>query len=146
MKLKNQILDKSKSLGNEKPWVTGFLIYQVIRYLQEKFPHFSDELNYRELLDVVKGFENIQDPESFLKNPNHWLPQEVLQTLLRRCEEVSGDSDFAYHAAVFHFLSKEGRKPSAIEMVASLLGDIRLTFLCAPLWASVYTNHYLKLP
>ena len=113
--------------------------------MQEHYPQAHALINYKELLGVVKGFEPIQDPESFLTDPNHWLPQEVLQSLLKKCEEISGDSNIAYRAALYHFLPKEGKRPTALEKVASILGDMRLSFLCAPLWASVYTNNYLKL-
>ncbi|HEX9756855.1 MAG TPA: sigma-54 dependent transcriptional regulator [Nitrospiria bacterium] len=143
--MKNPTIPDSKPYGSEKPWVTGFLPHQLIRYMQEHYPEEHARINYKELLGVVKGFEPIPDPQSFLIDPNHWLPQEVLQALLKKCEEITGDSNIAYQAALDHFLPKKGKTSTPFEKVASLLGDMRLSFLCAPLWASVYTNNYLKL-
>jgi len=145
MKLKNKETEERKPPGHEKPWVTGFLLHQLIRYIQKNFPKKKRALNFKEILNTTKGFEAIRDAESFLTDPNHWLPQEVLNNLLKKCEEISGDPEVAYHAALNHFQSMEGQKVSALERIAELMGDIRLTFICSPLWASVYATQFLKL-
>lgn len=145
MKLKNKGAEERRPHGHEKPWVTGFLLHQLIRYIQKNFPKKKQALNFSEILNTSNGFETIRDAESFLTDPNHWLPQEVLNKLLKKCEEISGDPEVAYHAALNHFQSMEGKKFSALERIAELMGDIRLTFICSPLWASAYATQFLKL-
>ncbi|HLF86370.1 MAG TPA: sigma-54 dependent transcriptional regulator [Nitrospiria bacterium] len=125
------------------PWVTGFLTNLLITYLENHFPGDEAEIDYRKLLAVYDGLENVKVPKEVLKNVNNWVPHEILQDTIKICEEISGDKKVTYNAAVEYFDRSKKMLPSIIEIIALTMPDIRKAIICSDLWASAYTNYLM---
>lgn len=126
------------------PWVTGFLTNLLITYLENHFPEKEAQVDYRRLIAVFDGFQNIKAPKEILKNVNNWMPHEILRETIKICEEISGDKKVTYHAALEYFDLSKKRLPSILEIIAITMPDVRKAIICSDLWASAYTN-YLRL-
>ncbi|MEK7306100.1 MAG: hypothetical protein AAB014_00535, partial [Nitrospirota bacterium] len=100
------------------PWVTGFLTNLLITYLENHFPGDEAEIDYRKLLTVYEGLENVRVPKEVLKNVNNWVPHEILQETIKICEGISGDKRVTYNAAVEYFDRSKKMLPSIIEIIA----------------------------
>ena len=124
------------------PWATCFLAGMVIRYL-DGLDGVSGKMDYRRVMGVVEGFDHIRDPKAFLLDPNNWIPQAVLQELIRWSEAASGCKDVTYRAALAFFASTEKRQPTLIETVAQYLGDVDAVVRCSGMWATAYSNYLL---
>ncbi len=125
------------------PWVTGFLTNLLVTYLENHFHDREKVIDYRRLLAVYDGFENVRAPKEVLKNVNNWVPHEVLRETIRICEEISGDKKVTYNAAIDYFDRSNKMLPSIIEIIAITMPDIRKAIICSDLWASAYTNYLM---
>jgi two-component system NtrC family response regulator len=125
-------------------WATGLLSHIVIRYLEKQSPATSHSIPYPRIISAAPGLDRIPDAEIFLKDTNHWIPYPVLNELLRYAEEVTGQKDMAYRAAIDFFSTANERIPSFLEMIAQLLNNMKSMLMSSNFWAEAYTN-YLKL-
>ncbi len=125
------------------PWVTGFLTNILITYMENHFPGDEAEIDYRRLLSVYDGLDNVKVPKEILKNGNNWVPHDILRETIRICEEISGDKRVTYSAAVEYFDRSKKMLPSIIEIIAITMPDIRKAIICSDLWASAYTNYLM---
>ncbi|MEK6577545.1 MAG: hypothetical protein AABZ05_08115, partial [Nitrospirota bacterium] len=137
------IIGQGKGMIGKGPWATGFLTNMLITYLENHFREREEGIDYRRLLAVYDGLENVRAPKEVLKNVNNWVPHEVLRETIRICEEISGDKRVAYNAAVEYFDRSKKMLPSIIEIIAITMPDIRKAIICSDLWASAYTNYLM---
>lgn len=131
-------------MSNIQPWATCLLTGMLIRHLETRYPDRAGRVDYRTLIHLAEGGQDIPDPRAFLLDPNNWVPYTVLRELIRQCEEASGEKDFAYQAALAHYEAAKSRAPTLLETIAMLLSDVELVLRSAYEWASGYTN-YLQL-
>lgn len=126
------------------PWVTGFLTNLLITYLEKHFSEKEAQIDYRDLLSIFEGFENIKAPKEILKNVNNWIPHEILREIIKISEEISGNKRVTYDATMEYFDLSKKRLPSILEIIAITMPDVRKAIICSDMWASAYTN-YLRL-
>jgi transcriptional regulator with PAS, ATPase and Fis domain len=131
-------------MQSQTAWATGLLSHILIRYLEKQSQTTREPIPYPRILSAAPGFETVRDPEAFLKDTNHWIPYTVLNELLRYGEEVTGQKDMAYQAALDFFSSANERIPSFLEMIAKFLSNMQWMLMSSNFWAEAYTN-YLKL-
>jgi DNA-binding NtrC family response regulator len=127
----------SPVVEGKQPWVTCLFTRILLDGLPGKK---GQEIDHRALFRGAEGFEIPADPESFLRNVTNWVPINVLSELLWRCEEVSEQKDFGYHAALSYFRTSQMHSPSLFEILVWVLNDIRAVLNCSGLWGSVLTN------
>jgi DNA-binding NtrC family response regulator len=129
-------------MEESQPCVTCYLANILIAHMERVGKERA--LDYPTLLRSLEGWETPQDPESFLRNMNNWVPLAVLRELEIQCEKISGDKEVAYHAAKAYFQHGKRESPSLFEIILQVLNDVRSAFVFANRWAAAQTN-YLKL-
>ncbi|MEE9614421.1 MAG: sigma-54 dependent transcriptional regulator [Thermodesulfobacteriota bacterium] len=127
-------------MDHESPWTSCFLTRMIILHLEKTGK--DTDVDYSGILESVAPSAAIEDPKTFLKDHNNWIPHHVLKKLVRAAERATGRKDVAYLAARDYF--EPGRAPSLLEVIVKLLNDIEQILLYSNLWAGGYGN-YLKL-
>ncbi len=122
-------------------WVTGFLSSLLIDYLEEREPHAAKALPYDTLFVGTALAPRAADARTLLSDPNQWIPQEILSRLITLAEDVTGEADVIYLAALAHFTRPNRRGPSIFEIIATLFDDVRGVVLAAGRWATAYTTN-----
>jgi transcriptional regulator with PAS, ATPase and Fis domain len=128
-------------MAREATWVTGFLTSILIEYLDERCPQAAQQLPYGTLFAGSDFADHPGDPLVLLKDPNQWLPQDVLTRLVTLAEDMTGEADVAYRATVAHFSRPDRRGPSIFEIIATLLNDVRHVVSSSSRWGGAFTNN-----
>ena len=127
-----------------KPWTSCFLTGMLLRYLEAEDLRAISQIDCGSIMREAGGFQDISNPEAFLKDPNNWVPHAVIRELIRSCERNSGDKGFAYKAALAYYQPNSERTTTLFETIVTTLNDVELVISYAGLWASGLTN-YLHL-
>ena len=128
-------------MPREATWVTGFLTSILIEYLDERCPDAAPHIPYQTLFAGSDFADHPGDPLALLKDPNQWLPQDVLTRLVTLAEDMTGEADVAYRATVAHFARPDRRGPSIFEIIAALLNDVRHVVASSSRWAGAFTSN-----
>ena len=131
-------------MSQVQPWATCLLTGMLIDYLERRYPDTAGRVDYRSILNAAEFIQDIRDPRAFLMDPSNWVPHSVFRDLIKRCEQVSGEKQFTYQAALAYYDTAQVQFPTLIETIAILLNDIESVFRSVGNWASAYTN-YLQL-
>ena len=126
----------------KQPCVTCYLTDMLLAQMKQTIG--SIPVDCAALFRALEGFDMPASPELFLTDVNNWVSLSVLRELEFQCEAISGQKDFAYHAAKAYFDPRREQLPSLSEIIVRVLDDVRSVLVCANLWGSVQTN-YLKL-
>jgi len=135
-------------MGNDaaeekQPWACCLLTGILIAYIREQAKG-KDGLDYARLFQDAEGLEVPANPEAFLRDDNNWVPVRVLREVLHQGEVLTGQKDFAYHAARSYFRPGRASVPSLFSIILRVLNDPRAVLICANLFGAVQTN-YLRL-
>ena len=127
-------------MEEKQPWASCRLTSILLGYLEDR-AHGKAGLDYARCFRDVEGVEVPEDPEAFLKDVHNWVPIRVLREVLSQGEALTGQKDFAYHAARAYFRRATTPLPSLFEIILRVLNDVRSVLICANLFSSVQTNY-----
>ncbi|MEW6323961.1 MAG: sigma 54-interacting transcriptional regulator [Nitrospirota bacterium] len=125
-------------------WATTFLTHQLLHYLDFSSPAAARAIDYRALVSGIDGFEPSDSPETFLRDPHHWLPEPLLRRVLAMAEQMGGSKTVAYEAARHYFGQGRPSQPSLLEVIALAFSDVGGMVGSSHLWAGAYTT-YLQM-
>jgi DNA-binding NtrC family response regulator len=129
----------------KQPWVTCILTDILLTHVAET-PRGIDLINFPSLFKGLEGFEPPAQPEVFLREAHNWVPLQVLRTLTAQCQSITGDRDFAYHAARAYFDPSKEELPSLFRILIRVLHDIRSVLICSHLFGASQTNYLRAQP
>ena len=134
---------KNDAADEKQPWACCLLTGILIAYIEEQAKGKAG-LDYARLFQDAEGLGVPPEPEAFLTDDNNWVPARVLREVLLQGEALTGQKDFAYHAARAYFRPGRASVPSLFNIILRVLNDPRAVLICANLFGAVQTN-YLRL-
>ncbi|HEY7676163.1 MAG TPA: hypothetical protein VIG69_03745, partial [Candidatus Methylomirabilis sp.] len=132
-------------MEGKQPWVTCLLTDILLTHAADT-PGGFDKINFPDLFKGLEGFEPPAQPEVFLREAHNWVPLQVLRALNAQCQSVSGDRDFAYHAARAYFDPAKEELPSLFRILTRVLHDIRSVLICSNFLSASQTNYLRAQP
>jgi DNA-binding NtrC family response regulator len=129
----------------KQPWVTCLLTDILLTHVAETAGGIH-RINFPGLFKGLEGFEPPAQPETFLREAHNWVPLQVLRALGAQCQSLTGDRDFAYHAARAYFDPAKEELPSLFRILIRVLHDVRSVLICSNLFGASQTNYLRAQP